>query len=277
MLDPSPEVVAGGAISYLQEHYEEDIRAVVYRSPVEARIGGKPDHKSLVLAYGRVKFDNPAFPSKPVEKWYAVYVAARCGFADLLMNEDFPSSDAGPNMRTVCAMMARRLQAAALGGSQASLMPLEQGLRCAPTDVDQASLMRLELAEDSCCTTQEILRRLLLGQRFPFSNWQDGTVEDWLWFRLHIVRLSSDREVFAKGLDEMRQDALNLPQSHYDQISTGVRSDIGGQIIQPAGGGFSRVSQTLNYAKVLLLTAQFMQAVRHLRSQEVVFTDLLCT
>jgi len=80
--------------------------------------------------------------------------------------------------------------------------------------------------------------------------------------------LSSDHEVFAKGLDELRQDVLNTPQSHYDQISTGVRSDIGGSLIQSAGAGFSRVSQTLNYAKVLLLTSQFTQAVRHLRSQE---------
>jgi hypothetical protein len=181
-LDPSPEVVTCGAIRYLQEHYEEDVRATVYRSPVEARLGGSPDHQSLVVAYGRVKFDNANFPATPAHKWYAVYVAARCGFADLLVREDFPSVDAGSNMRTVCVMMARRLQATAFTGSQASLMPLEQGLRCAPAADDQASLRRLELAEDSCDVTQEILRRLLLGERFPFSNWQDGTVEDWLCF-----------------------------------------------------------------------------------------------
>lgn len=264
-LDPNPEAVTCGAIRYLEAHYEEDVRAAVFHSPVVAHIGGTPDHQSLVLAYGRVKFDNPAFPSTVAEKWYAVYVAARCGFADLLVKEDFPCADAVPNMRTVCVMMARRLQATSFAGHRGSLHPLEQGLRCASGDVDRASLMRLELAEDSCATTQEILRRLLLGQRFPFNSWQEGTVEDWLWFRLHTTRLDPDKEVFAKGLDQLRQDVLNLPQSHYDQISTGVS---GGTIISSAGNGFSKVAQTLNYAKVLLLTAQFTQAVRHLRSQE---------
>jgi hypothetical protein len=34
---------------------------------------------------------------------------------------------------------------------------------------------------------QDVLVSLLLGRGFAFGKLPEGTVEDWLWYRLHLV------------------------------------------------------------------------------------------
>jgi hypothetical protein len=173
--------------------------------------------------------------------------------------------------------MARRLQATAIAGQ---LQDLAVG-----GDFDRADLNRADLAEDKN-GFHDVLLSLLLGRRFQFSRLPEGTVEDWLWFRLHALHLAAgDNEhspLWNKQLEELRQDALALPPSHYDPMSLGQQGAASLQGAQaginagalpglaesPLGAGLVRVAQTLNFAKVLFLTAQFSHAVQQVRSQE---------
>merc|ERR1719230_208197 len=72
-----------GALNYLQDRHNEDVKAVVYRAQ-ELKIGGAPDVWSLIKTFGQLKFETPDFPCTAAHAWYAAYVAARMGLASLL-------------------------------------------------------------------------------------------------------------------------------------------------------------------------------------------------
>lgn len=283
-LDPSPRTICCGALKYLQDKFADDVRAAVYRSN-DARLGGRPDAWSLVCAYGRMKFETANFPSHASHVWYAAFVAARCGFVDLLLelpDRAAPCSNQCPTLRTVCVLMKDRLQATSTSGQ---LLDLSAG-----GDADPADLLRADLAEDSN-GFHDVLLSLLLGRRFAFGKLWEGTVQDWLWYRLHATLLAAgDSEqqnpVFSQHLGALRQHVINLPPSHYDPMYGGQQGPAaGGQQnplmglddnafrsplgeVERAGASGFAVAQTLNCAKVLLLTGQFKQAVEQLRSQD---------
>lgn len=288
-LRPTLEAVTCGAITYLHGRFAEALRAVVHRS-VDARLGGVPDSWALVRAFGRVRFETAAFPSTPAHVWYAAYVAARAGFAQLLLElpeRSAPCSDRCPVLRTVCVKMARLLRAAALEAGGPAPPEFE-----AAADVDQADLLRADLAEEGN-GFRSVLVSLLLGRSFAFGRLPEATVEDWLWFRLHALFVGAGEgergcELLLQ-LEALRQHALTLPPSHYDPAAAagvavgGASSSApnlhdgllgGGPSGHPgAAGGVSSATaagatQTLNFAKVLLLTAQFGRAIQQLRAQD---------
>lgn len=250
-LAPSKAGAVRGALTYLQQRFAVETRAVLYRS-ANARLGGIQDAWSLVCALGRKQFDLPlgaAFPSDPAHVWYAAFVAARAGLLELL--SELPERAAAcaercPELRTVCTLLARRLEAAAS----------PDGTAAADTAADAADLLRADLAEDGN-GFQNIIIALLLGRSFAFGRLPGSTVEDWLWFRLHALSHSAgandQNPEFLQQLKELREYALAIPMAHYEPGA--------------AAGGGSGV-QTLNFVKILLLTAQFGRAVQQLRSQD---------
>jgi len=303
-LRPTPPAIVSGSIAYLQGRFGEDLRTAVYRS-ADARLGGIPDAWALVRAFGRVKFGTAAFPSAPAHVWYAAYVAARAGLSQLLLElpeRAAPSSDRCPVLRTVCVKVARLLRAAATeaGGPAPEFE--------AAGDVDQADLLRADLAEEGN-DFRDVLVSLLLGRSFAFGRLPEATVEDWLWFRLHALFVGAGEGESARGsalerqLEGLRRHTLALPPSHYDPAAAagavlggtagangpagavaaaaapgfrGVGDGLwGGPLVVGAGaGGISGgataagITHTLNFVKVLLLTAQFGRAVQQLRSQD---------
>lgn len=282
-LESSPRAVSCGALRYLQDRFADDVKATVFRS-MDARLGGVPDAWSMVCAYGRVKFETANFPSLTTHVWFAAYVAARCGFAQLLIElpeRAAPCSNQCPALRIICAKMARRLQATCTTGQT-----LDSTLG---GDGDSADLQRADLGEDGN-GFHDVLFSLLQSQRFSFANLREGTVQDWLWYQLHAIHLAAgDNEqspAFQQQLEALRHRVLALPPSHYDPMSGGHHGPMGvGQqgtlsalgardgLAEMAGresrldGGMA-VAQTLNYAKVLLLTGQFKLAIQQLRAQD---------
>jgi len=275
-LHRSPHSVVRGLLEYLQENFAEQARQTVYHS-ADARLGGVPDAWSLIRALGRVKFETAVFPSSPTHVWFAAYVAARSGFAQLLLElpeRAAPCSDRCPVLKTVCTKMARRLQATAVAGQSLDFMSIGSN--------DQADLLRADLAEENC-GFQNVLVSLLLGRSFIFSRLAEATVQDWLWFRLHaLFILAGDSEVppFVQQLDLLRQQALALPPSHFDPTAVGGMPASLSSSSNPLTGGavpmgpsgspsaLAGVTQPLNFVKMLLLTAQFGRAIQQLRSQD---------
>eukprot|EP00927_Polykrikos_kofoidii_P044448 TRINITY_DN38409_c0_g2_i1.p1 TRINITY_DN38409_c0_g2~~TRINITY_DN38409_c0_g2_i1.p1 ORF type:complete len:874 (+),score=178.54 TRINITY_DN38409_c0_g2_i1:85-2622(+) len=275
-LDPTPRAVARGSLAYLQDRFASELRAAVHGSS-DAKLGGVPDDWAHVSALGRIKFNVGTFPSSQMHVWYAAYIAARAGFTELLGDLPrvaAPYADRCPMLRTVCTLMARRLQAVADPKQRQNFTPA--------SGADAADLVRADLAEEGN-GFHDVLVALLLQRSFAFARLPEGTVEDWLWFRLHAAQMiggsSNDQAPdFVNQLEALRQHALAVPFSHYDAGAAGAGNTAGS-----AGGGNGRdvlmgaiaggvgaggVVQTLNFVKVLLLTAQFGRAVQQLRTQD---------
>mmetsp|Transcript_75057 Transcript_75057/g.195257 ORF Transcript_75057/g.195257 Transcript_75057/m.195257 type:complete len:825 (+) Transcript_75057:100-2574(+) len=279
MLEPTPRGATCGALRYLQGRYAEEVKALVYRS-ADARLGGVPDAWSLVSAFGRAKFETAAFPATPQHVWYAAYIAARAGFAHLLLDlpdRATPYSEQCPMLRTVCSLMARRLQAVVPTGQPSDFAA------SAALGVDRNDLLRADLSEEGG-PFHDVLVALLLGRNFAFGRLPEGTVEDWLWFRLHAVHIAAgdndQAPEFEQHLDALKQQALSLPPSHYDPApgSVGIAPAGFRGVVDPLAGGNPGggpglgmavgITQTLNFVKVLLLTLQPSRAIQQLRSQD---------
>merc|ERR1719506_722692 len=127
--------------------------------------------------------------------------------------------------------MGQRLQATAVAGQLRDFT--------AGGDADPAELMRADLAEDSN-GFHDVLLSLLLNRRFAFSKLQDGTVEDWLWFRLHSLHsvsgVNEQSPAFTQHLEALRQHVLTLPPSHYDPMPSGQQASGSGLGARDAAG-----------------------------------------
>merc|ERR1740129_1654462 len=276
-LQSTPRAVTCGALRYLQDKYAEDIKEAVYRS-ADAQLGGVPDAWAIVCGYGRVKFETDDFPSCAAHVWFAAYVATRAGIAHLLVelpDRGAPCSDRCPALRTVCALMARRLQAVAAAAPNSAGQQSQDFAMGG--DADPADLLRADLAETGGSPFHDILLALLLGRRFGLGGLPEGTVEDWIWFRLHALQIGAgdinQAPEFAQQLEALRQHTLTLRPSHYDPMGSGAAPPSGfgapGEQPLPAMGVHSYgAAQTLNSVKVLLLTGQFGRAVQELRAQD---------
>eukprot|EP00929_Paragymnodinium_shiwhaense_P012915 TRINITY_DN120797_c0_g1_i1.p1 TRINITY_DN120797_c0_g1~~TRINITY_DN120797_c0_g1_i1.p1 ORF type:complete len:865 (-),score=247.44 TRINITY_DN120797_c0_g1_i1:108-2702(-) len=281
-LQPTPRAVVSGGVKYLQDSFAAAVKKVVY-SNADARLGGKPDAWSLVKAFGRMKFGVANFPSNSMQVWYAAYVAARCGYVDLLMDlqqRAAPASERCPMLKTVCSLLARRLEAAAGGARAASA-----GGGLAGNSADAADLLRAELSEEGN-EFHNVLVALLLGKSFSFNRLPEGTIEDWIWFRLHALLAAAGGQSdqgpeFVQQLQALRQHASAVPSSHYDPAAgaagaaaagggpSGAYGDLGGfRGSADAGLSGGGVVQTLNFVKALLLTAQFTRALQQLQNQD---------
>ncbi|CAJ1407566.1 unnamed protein product [Effrenium voratum] len=242
--------VTSGAIGYLQMRFFEEVKAFVYNH-LDAHLGGIPDAWSLVKAHGRLKFQTSTFPSNATHVWYAAFVAARAGLTELLLElpqRAAPTSEQCPMLRGVCSLMAKRLQAA----------DPSQPAALAGAQVDSADLLRADVEESS--GFHDVLVSLLLGRGFAFGRLPEGTVEDWLWYRLHLVHLLGQDDdqspEFKQQLEKLRYQAASLGPSHFDPVDG------------DAPGVASTAMQTLNSVKALLLTAQFGRAVQQLQVQD---------
>lgn len=179
-------------------------------------------------------------------------------------------------LRTICRLIARYLQATAAADPCPDFV--------ATADVDHAHLLRADLSEDSG-PFHDVLVALLLGRSYSFGHLPEGTIEDWLWFRLHQVHMAGagggpQASDFDQNLQKLREQVLALPPSHYDPAPGGGPVAPSGMLqgnrslVDPfaspstAPGIAAGITQTLNFAKVLLLTAQFGRAVQQLRSQD---------
>jgi len=180
-------------------------------------------------------------------------------------------------LRTVCGLMARRLQAVAPAGQPSDFSA------SAAFGVDRSDLLRADLSEESG-PFHDVLVALLLGRNFAFGRLPEGTIEDWLWFRLHGVHLAAgdndQAPEFEQHLDALKQQALSLPPSHYDPAPGSAAISPAGfrSAADPLSGGYpgggagvgmaAGITQTLNFVKVLLLTSQPSRAIQQLRSQD---------
>jgi len=284
-LEPTPRAVLCGSLMYLQNRFATEVKAAVYGSG-DMRLGGLPDAWSIVKGLGRVKFGVSNFPSNTQHVWYAAYVAARSGFTELLGDlpeRAAPCSDRCPMLRTVCTLMAQRLQATAIAGKHDEFT--------AASGADAADLLRADLSEEGD-VFHDVLVSLLLGRIFALGRLPDGTAEDWLWYRLHTLhKACADNDKapeFTQQLEALRQHAVAIAPSHYDPVVGAGSATVGagpstsgigagaaggaghgfhglGDVLGPSGIG---MVQTLNFVKVLLLTAQFGRAVQQLRSQD---------
>jgi len=268
----TPRAIMCGALRYLQTRFATEIRGIVYGT-TDPRLGGKPDAWSIVQAFGRRQFGASNFPSCATHDWYAVYVAARAGFTELLQELPDKLKGRSSSISTVCEQLHRRLQAVATYGDPQEF--------AAPGTADAADLLRSDL-EAEANGFEDLLVSLLYGRHFAFGRLPDGTVEDWLWYRLHAVHIASqdnDKNLeFEEHLRQLRQDALAVPPSRYDPAVGG--GAMAGPAVGPQGFGAGDVfmqqpaaasggvGQTLNFVKVLLLTGQFRRAVQQLYSQD---------
>lgn len=280
--EKSPQEVVCGSISYLQGRYADEVKASVY-SASGSQLGGVADSWALVRAFGRARFESDAFPADVTQVWYAAYVAARAGFAELLseLPERAPGSGHCPAFRAVCRQMAARLRASSptAGAPDAP----------APSGADQADLLSADPG-GAGGPFREALVSLLQGQSFSVSRRLNGTVEDWLWFRLHLALGQAGRAApdLLQQLEAVSQDVARRPQSHYDPAA-GASSPTGstpppgaayglGALVDPFAssalalpGGSSLgvgIAQTLNFVKALLLTAQFDRAIQQMGLQD---------
>jgi len=289
-LQPSARQLTCGSLKYLQDSYAEGVKHFVYSS-MDARLGGAPDAWSLILALGRLKFETDAFPTAAQHIWYAAYVAARAGLAHLLLELPNLAGHAAalcPFLDTVCKLMAKRLHDTAVDGQ----------LKDFPSSgvTNETDLLHANMSEGNN-QFHDILLSLLLNKTFPMGRLTEGTVEDWLWFRLHTLHSASGSSLpldggleFAKRLSTLRQKVLEVNPSHFDPL-TGVASspEHGGMVRNGGRGmgygglgvvghreppaawasaGIAGGAQTLNFVKVLLLTAQFSRAIQQLRTQD---------
>lgn len=261
-LKPTLSGITTGAIGYLQNQYMEEVKSFVFNNAANGRLGGIPDAWAQVCALGRLKFEAASFPSSTTHVWYAAFVAARAGIASLLLElpqRAAPCSDRCPLLRPVCVLMARRLQCVTPSQTSDFAGGVTQ-------EADPADLLRADLGEDSS-EFQEVLVSLLLGRSFAFGRLPEGTVKDWLWYRLHAVHLAAKDDdqspEFKQQLEDLRQRAASLPPSHFDAgLLAGSSSALGERSI---GVG---AMQTLNSVKVLLLTGQLGQALQQLQTQD---------
>lgn len=288
-LEPSVRGVTCGALRYLQERYADEMRTVV-RNSIDLRLGGIPDSWSMVRALGRAKFGTMNFPSTSAHVWYAAYVAARTGDSKLLaeLPERAAScADRCHMFRTVCSLLARRLQATTTEGQPQDF--------ASSAGIDSTDLLRADLSEEDD-SFHNVLVSLLLERSFNFGRLPEGTVEDWLWFRLHAIHIAArdQPEELLRQLEGLRNHVLALPPSHFDPPAAASPVPAGpglagawaaggaewgafGSVdpLDPSGqaGGMAvgmgcGAPQTLNLVKALLLTAQFGRAVQQLRAQD---------
>ncbi|CAE7557415.1 unnamed protein product [Symbiodinium natans] len=248
--------ITAGALTYLQNRFFDEVKSFVYNQ-ADSRLGGVPDAWSLVRAYGRLKFQTSNFPSAAVHVWYAAYVAARAGLVSLLLElpgRAAPTSDRCPMLGAVCSLMARRLHAVSPQGVELAGCP----------EADSADLLRADVEQESSFF-HDVLVSLLLGRSFAFSRLPEGTVEDWLWYRLHLVHLlgkDDQSPEFKQQLEALRGQAASLPASHFDG---GASSGGTGEV--PGVSAAMTSMQTLNSVKALLLTGQFGRAVQQLQDR----------
>ncbi|CAE8651189.1 unnamed protein product [Polarella glacialis] len=267
-LKSTPGAVTCGSIWYLQTRFAQEVKDLVYHS-ADSHLGGIPDAWSLVRAWGRTKFDTANFPSTTAHVWYAAFVAARAGFVSLLMElpqRAAPCADRCPMLRAVCTLMAQRLQ------STTPACQPSPDFAAGSQEVDSADLLRADLAEESN-GFHDVLVSLLLGRSFAFGRLPEATVEDWIWYRLHSVHISTKGDdqspEFSQQFEAFRQQAASLPPSHYDPAATGGPSTSGiGSMEGSVALAATASIQTLNFVKVLLLTAQFGRALQQLASQD---------
>eukprot|EP00933_Yihiella_yeosuensis_P008447 TRINITY_DN11388_c1_g3_i1.p1 TRINITY_DN11388_c1_g3~~TRINITY_DN11388_c1_g3_i1.p1 ORF type:complete len:826 (-),score=173.28 TRINITY_DN11388_c1_g3_i1:196-2640(-) len=258
--------VTRGALWYLQSRFAEEIKALVFKSS-HVQLGGIPDAWSLVRAYGRIKFETPNFPSTSAHVWFAAYIAARAGLTSVLAelpDKASPTSERCPMLRAVCTLMAQRLQATLPRGQGPQDFPPS------PQQVDPADLLKADLAEESN-GFHDVLVSLLLGRSFAFGRLPEATVEDWIWYRLHSVHLTAKDDEhsteFQRQLEALRQQAASLPPSHFDP-ATPAAGSIASSRADGSLAAMTGTGRTLNFVKVLLLTAQFGRAIQQLPLQD---------
>lgn len=258
-LNMTLQSITAGAIKYLQTRFFEEVKGFVYNH-TEA-LGGIPDAWSMVKAHGRLKFQTASFPSNVTHVWYAAYVAARAGLSQLLLQlPEVPGpAERCAMLRPVCHLLARRMQAVQPG----EIAPLS-----GVSQIDSADLLRADVEESS--GFQDVLVSLLLGRGFAFGKLPEGTVEDWLWYRLHLVHLLGQDDDqspdFKNHLEKLRNQAASLGPSHFENIDADGR--VPGAGVIPGVPGVAPAMQTLNSVKVLLLTAQFGRALQQLQLQD---------
>lgn len=256
-LNMTLQSITAGAIKYLQNRFCEEVKDFVYNH-AEA-LGGIPDAWSMVRAHGRLKFQTASFPSNVTHVWYAAYVAARAGFGSLLLqlpDVAGPCAERCSMLRPVCNLLAKRLQI---------VQPTEM-VGLSTSQVDSADLLRADVEENS--GFQDVLVSLLLGRGFAFGRLPEGTVEDWLWYRLHLVHLlghdDDQSPDFKSQLEKLRYQAASLGPSHFENLESTEGRTAGAM----PGLAPSNAMQTLNSVKVLLLTAQFGRALQQLQLQD---------
>lgn len=278
-LRPTPRAITCGALHYLQRRYADGLKEMVFGLP-SANLGGIPDAWALVRCLGRARFGAPGFPDDPSHVWYAAYVAARAGFVELLSElptKAAPASERCPTLRSICAQIAKRLQATACPEE------LVQFTGGAGADVaDSSDLTWSDLAEERN-PFHDVLVCLLQTKNFQMGALPEGTVEDWAWFRLHALNLASqdsdEQPEFSRHLQVMQQEVLQLPAAHFDPPVASFAqlgpASVGGRYRDPlmvmgaqASSEGAVAAQTLNLVKVLLLTAQFDTAIQQLWARD---------
>jgi len=257
-LRPSLHAVSCGMLSYLQNRFTEDIKALVFQAR-DVHLGGLPDAWSLIRSLGCKRFETHSFPSLPIHAWYAAYCSARAGLPELLRElpvKASPASERCASFKTICHAMARRLEKTAEQASGEAARPTDASDEQGDADLKQADLV------EETNVFRDILLAVLFVRNFVVSQLPDATIEDWIWFKLHCVHNAGSESsvAFKQQLVSLQQKTVALPASHFDPTTSVVSVQGGGRLTDPGN--------TLNFVKALFLTAQFSRGLNQLRTQD---------
>lgn len=267
---PRREIMVAGGRGYLQENFVAYMQGVVATHRTQAALGGNPSRLGLVHAFLRVKeqergpFDFDQQPGGLDTAWLRIYTCLRAGYVDealsVIKGAGSSSGGGGGTPRAADVAFANYLKSWIERGQQ----PLT-GEAAAALAAECERLLRDRSARHRApFHAHKIMAHALLAgaPRAADAIMKETptffpTIEDFLWFRLGLVRAGSKDSTSNGGggggalsgldhhtLQDLQQYLLQYPAAHYSH---------GGR-------------EPLLYVVVLLLTMQFSSALGFLAS-----------
>lgn len=249
-----------GARKYLEENFHAHMESVVQSHRTVAALGGYPNKARLVEAYLRVKesknrealdFDTPGGVDTV---WARIYYCIRAGFKKealeiikLKVQHDHSLSAGEWIVDWIeggCKPLSGEMAATALAESERLLASSHQ----APHN-SVAELRKYYIAAICALASGSVRCGDCLSRDFPGMF---PTIEDYLWFRLTLVRADGSSSTFGTQIGSSRLETYTIAdfQSHINQYPASHYSK-GGQ-------------EPLLYAAVLLLSLQAEKAIQYL-------------
>lgn len=249
-----------GAKKYLEENFHAHMESIVQNHRTVAALGGYPDKARLVEAYLRVKesksrelldFDSPGGADTV---WARIYYCIRAGFnkealeiIKLKVKHDHSLSVGEWIEEWIeggCKPLSGEMAATALAESESLLASTQQTQGVSVADLRKCYIAAICALAAGSVRCADCLSRDFSGI-FP-------TIEDYIWFRLSLVRVDASSSRFGGQIGSSRLETYTLEdfQSHINQYSASHYSK-GGQ-------------EPLLYAAVLFLSLQGDKAIQYL-------------
>lgn len=253
-----------GAKRYLEENFHAHMESVVQSHRTVAALGGYPNKARLVEAYLRVKesknrealdFDTPGGADTV---WARIYYCIRAGFnkealeiIKLKVKHDHSISASEwieDWIEGGCKPLTGEMAATALAESEKMLASSQQIRHSSSV----AELRKSYIAAICALAAGSVRCADCLSCDYPAMF---PTIEDYLWFRLTLIRADVSSSTFGSQIGSSRLETYTLEdfQSHINQYSAPHYSK-GGQ-------------EPLLYAAVLFLSLQAEKAIGYLATE----------